>query len=55
MQAGKAISMPASAILYGILVIVSFTMSHSAVQVEGTLEITGCCMVLCIKIGHMYM
>ena len=33
---GKAISMPASAVLLGLLVIVSFTMSHSAIEVDGT-------------------
>ena len=27
--------MPPAAVLYGLLVIVSFTMSHSAVEVEG--------------------
>ena len=33
---GKAISMPVTSVLLGLLVIVSFTMSHSAIEVEGT-------------------
>ena len=35
-QVGKAISMPATAVLFGLLVIVSFSMSHCSVEVEGT-------------------
>ena len=33
---GKAISMPAAAVLFGLLVIVSFSMSHCSVEVEDT-------------------
>jgi len=35
-QIGKAISMDPSAVLAGLLLIVSFSMSHSCVQIEGT-------------------
>ena len=35
-QVGKAISMPPTAVLFGLLIIVSFSMSHCAVEVEGT-------------------
>lgn len=35
-QVGKAISMPSVAVLAGLLLTVSFSMSHSTVQVEGT-------------------
>lgn len=33
---GKAISIPATAVLFGLLVNVSFSMSHCSVEVEGT-------------------
>lgn len=35
-QVGKAISMPATAVLTGLLIVLSFCMSHSIVQVEMT-------------------
>ena len=35
-QVGEAISLPATAVLAGLLIIVSFSMSHSIVEIEGT-------------------
>lgn len=35
-QVGKAISVPSTAVLAGLLIIVGFCISHSAVEVEGT-------------------
>ena len=35
-EVGKAISVPATAVLAGLLLVVSFSMSHSTVEVEGT-------------------
>lgn len=47
-QAGKAISMPAAAVLFGLLTIVSYTMSHSVVEVEGTDWIEPALLWVCI-------
>ena len=35
-QVGKAVCQPATAVLYGLVIIMSFAMSHSVVEVEDT-------------------
>lgn len=45
--------MPAAAVLYGLLVVVSFSMSHSVVEVEGTdwLELVLLWVSICMPTG----
>ena len=47
-QAGKAISMPAAAVLFGLVMVVSYTMSHSVVEVAGTDWIEPVILWICI-------